>query len=233
MYSVLWKKHNRTMPRAGFTLIEAAIALGVMALLLGAIWVAAGAVWSNYQTFRLNQQILSIVENVRNHYEPMGRRGACPANGGLPFYLPQCNNAIVSTDLIAASLIPVEMLGPAGCVANDTCNEINHGLRRRTNPGSLVLRSDASGNILRMFLFELPKRICVKLLTQLPVLTPEARIRAIAIGAITANIDTSPAGFSTPIVEGANTHTRIDVPTASSWCATESNDVEIRFQIGQ
>ncbi len=93
---------KENVAKAGSLPIEAAIRLWRDGVASGRHLAVAGARWSNYQTFRLNQQILSIVENVRNHYEPMGRRGACPANGACPFTCLS-NNAIVSSDLIAAA----------------------------------------------------------------------------------------------------------------------------------
>lgn len=54
--------------KSGFSLIEAAVVLGVVGLVIGGIWIAASAVYDNY---KLNQVIVGtrkIVNNMRGLY---------------------------------------------------------------------------------------------------------------------------------------------------------------------
>lgn len=57
------------MRRKGFSLIEAAIVLGVVGLVIGGIWVAAATVYRNH---RLNQTVAGIgviYRNTRNLFD--------------------------------------------------------------------------------------------------------------------------------------------------------------------
>lgn len=52
----------------GFSLIEAAIVLGMVALVVGGIWVGASSVQNNFRTGKAQEQLLSIAQNVRGWF---------------------------------------------------------------------------------------------------------------------------------------------------------------------
>jgi hypothetical protein len=60
---LLHKRKNR-----GFTLTELAIVLLGVSLVLGAVWVAGKRVWGNYQLYRTTQELLAVVQNIRDYY---------------------------------------------------------------------------------------------------------------------------------------------------------------------
>lgn len=61
--------YPHTPTKRGFSLIEAAIVLGVVGLVIGGIWVAAASVQENRRQSRYLSQILEIVQNVRRQYK--------------------------------------------------------------------------------------------------------------------------------------------------------------------
>ena len=74
-------KNKRTI-RAGFTLTELAIVLGVVGMVLSAIWGAAGKVSINRKINALTTEILNVVEGIRALYPngqfPVGNVGLSP-----------------------------------------------------------------------------------------------------------------------------------------------------------
>ena len=55
-------------PSRGFTLTEVAIVLGIVGIILGGIWAAAAQVYENHKVEAAENQILTIVHNVRSLY---------------------------------------------------------------------------------------------------------------------------------------------------------------------
>ncbi len=60
-------RHTKTN-RAGFTLTEIAIVLGVIGLILGAVWAAASTVYANNRTQRATAELLTILQGYRSLY---------------------------------------------------------------------------------------------------------------------------------------------------------------------
>jgi len=61
--------HNhKHYQQQGFNLVEAAIVLGVVGLVIGGIWVAASAVTENRKQARMSEQVLLVVQNIRQIY---------------------------------------------------------------------------------------------------------------------------------------------------------------------
>ena len=54
--------------KKGFTLIEAAIVMAIVGLVVGGIWVAASAVQANFRKSNTSQNLLVIVQNMRQLY---------------------------------------------------------------------------------------------------------------------------------------------------------------------
>jgi len=90
--------------RRGFTLTEIAIVLGIIGLILGAIWTAAASVYLNHAIKKAEQQILTIVGNMRSLY-PTGFSSAVQAD--------------ITCDVIPAGVFPSDMVLPGPCVPLD------------------------------------------------------------------------------------------------------------------
>jgi len=56
------QRHNH---KKGFSLVEAAIVLGVVGLVIGGIWVAAAAMYENYKVNKTVEGVLEIVRNTQ------------------------------------------------------------------------------------------------------------------------------------------------------------------------
>jgi type II secretory pathway pseudopilin PulG len=94
---------SATTPRRkrGFSLMEAAVVLGVVGLVIGGIWGVAASVRASMQSNQLHQQTLNLVSSIRDYY----------ANRPLPAVA----GAITST-LSGKGIFPEEMC-PANCVS--------------------------------------------------------------------------------------------------------------------
>lgn len=58
--------NSRTCNFSGFTLMEVAIALAVVGLIFAGIWVGAGAVMEKQKVYRVNEQMMTTVQGVKN-----------------------------------------------------------------------------------------------------------------------------------------------------------------------
>lgn len=91
--------------RNGFSLIEAAIVLGLIGLVVGGIWAAAASSRASTQANQLQQQTLNLVKGVRDYYAAR----ALPAAGSI------------TTTLAGKGRFPEEMC-PANCVSAAASN---------------------------------------------------------------------------------------------------------------
>jgi type II secretory pathway pseudopilin PulG len=78
----------------GFSLVEAAIVLGIIGVVIGGIWVAAAAVQTNLREATASQGLLQIVQNVRGLY--MGQAATATAD--------------ITADLVTIQSIPADLL---------------------------------------------------------------------------------------------------------------------------
>lgn len=197
--------------RRGFSITEIALAFGVASLVLGGVWVAASTVNRDQQIQKTNNEIMSIVQNVREYYGP---RGAL---------LPGSDGGDITNTLADLGLVPSEMV-----VKNDgKASFVNHSLAASSS-GSLHLRAmNASGNVLRMQVQGLSTDKCIKFIMSVPVLTPEYKIVRIGTSGHYATVDT--ANISNP-----GTDLPLSNETATSWCRgsnASSNEVDIDFKV--
>lgn len=159
-----------------FTLTEMAIVMGAMGLILGAIWSVVGVVWNNYSEFRAREQVIQVVQNVRNYYinaQTLNVAGGSPCSTGdsLRSFLDDDNRR----------LIPIEMRETPDTAGNP----LDHALAYPAAGGALagggsfdvVCLNNARG--FRVTLAELKKESCMSLLMQFPVLTPEIGVSGI------------------------------------------------------
>jgi len=79
---------------AGFSLIEAAIVLGIVGLVIGGIWAASNAVGQNRKAERMVTGLLLMVENIRTLYERQ----------------PPTAYADVTANMIAAGVVPRDFI---------------------------------------------------------------------------------------------------------------------------
>ncbi len=147
--------------RKGFTLMELVIVLCVIGLVLAVIWVAASAVWSNYKVYRVNQQVIAVIKNVRDVY---GASGKLMANG------------VVTPALHAEGILPNDMASGASYA---------HALG-----GAFVMEKQAGSFNVRLRLQNVSRAHCMKTLMSFPVLVPEYGIKLIGTSdANSANIN--------------------------------------------
>jgi len=126
--------------KKGFSLIEAAIVLGIVGLVIGGIWVAASAVQTNLRESTASQGILQIVQNVRNLY--YGQTvGATTTGTGL------------EATLVAAGVFPGDML--QGSTPKNPWN------------GTLQVNiSDTTNGYFQVYFPTIPQGSCIELISQ-------------------------------------------------------------------
>ncbi len=195
---------KRRSGRRGFTLTEAAIALGISTLVISAGWVAAAAAWRNYQTYSVYQQMWEMVQDMRNRtYQP-----------------PATQNNITNA-LFTQGMIPVEMRVSNGNYTHLMGGAFSvDGIRIGTEPQvRTFVRFNFNG---------LDKQKCANLLIYLPVLSEEAGIFTVTAPGGNVTIDLN--NIANP---GGAVPLPLSATTASAWCnaAGNNNNVSISFRM--
>ena len=134
------KSKNQIRRKKGFSLIEAAIVLGIVGLVIGGIWVAASAVQTNLRESTASQGILQVVQNVRNLY--YGQTVSATTTGtGL------------QTTLVSAGVFPGDML--QGSTPKNPWN------------GAVQINiSDTSNGYFTVYFATIPQSSCIELISQ-------------------------------------------------------------------
>jgi len=198
--------------RCAFTLTESAIVLGIVGVVLGAVWVGAGSVWGGYRSNKVMQEIMSVAQNMRDHFGPMGRLLNCSVN----------YTGFVDDD--DRRLIPIDMRS----VPNTEGRAINHSLAVRTgdaNAGSFLVRCNNSNTSFRIRARDLKKEHCMQILMKFPVLSQEMGVTRMA----------GPSGNTVVNARNIIAPATITLPmtaqVAQSWCSTTSNEVSFDFTL--
>lgn len=154
--------------RAGFSLVELAIVLGVAVLILAAIWAGVSSVWLNYNIYKTQNQIRDFVLNVREVYGGTGRANLW------------ANNQNITTALLNGSpaVFPSDMRGGASAL---------HGMG-----GTVTVTAQTTGNLrIRVQLNGLKQDGCIQFLAKTPVLVKEAGITRVGANGGNRSIDLS------------------------------------------
>jgi len=208
-----WFRLNRKQRSRGLTLTELAIVLGAMGLVMAAVWSVVGVVWSSYQNQRMSQQVVSVVQNVRNYYMNMGRIN-CSTGDSITALLDDDDRRLIPTEMRATPDV-------AG-------NGINHAmatLGASESAGSFRAFCLDNGGGFRISLDGLKKEDCIRLLMQFPVLTPEMGIRNVV----------RPGGTIVPVnlldTDSPATGFPMTIITANNWCNATTNEVSFDFKL--
>ncbi|MDD2324392.1 MAG: prepilin-type N-terminal cleavage/methylation domain-containing protein [Alphaproteobacteria bacterium] len=208
--------------RGGFTLLEMAIVLAVAGLVFGAIWSVVASVWSAYQYRSMNEQLMTVTQNVRNYFEPMGGIYQVPAT-----QTPFANGASITAFLDADTrrLIPVSMR----TAHNVAGSRIHHALSARAVSGvdgSFSVYSLNNGNSFEILLAGLGRSDCMKMLLEFPFLTPEVGVTAVIVNGVNHAIN--PLNIAAPGAGFPMTAT-----VARAWCnaAGKVNGVGLVFAL--
>ncbi len=212
----LEKKYNFELHRRGFTLIELAIVLLVASIVVASIWAAASGVWTNYEFYRVNQQVMTVVQNVRNYYQ-----GAAQIKDAAGAVYP--NGTAISSYLDGLGLIPLEMRRNPTVAPGSGTDYLDHALNNRfaLGTGSFFVYAEANGTEFRVELQGLNPGTCITLLTKQP-LTPDLGIvgAGTQTGYTTINVNgTAADGTTLPInsVAAAEACSDVDATNIVYW----------------
>jgi len=196
---MLARQDTKTRARKAFTLTELAIVLAGAGVVMAAVWGIVGTVWESYRFNKMNEQVMMIVQNVREHFGPKGR--ITFADGAITADLDNDN----------FRLIPVTMrVDPK--VAGGT---ISHALAVRAG-GSLTVDQLNGGRSFRITLNGLSRGNCTKLLVQFPVTMPELGVIRLQANATTIAFDPrNPAALPVTIP--------VSAAAASGYCSLGNN----------
>lgn len=117
---------------AGFTLVEAGIALAVIGLVVGGIWVAASRTQTSVQVTTLAEQVHQIADNVRGLY--VSQRGIYTDNTQATVNGAACGAANFNSRLSCLGAYPVDMA--AGGAGGDAY----HAFDQARAGGSVVIQ---------------------------------------------------------------------------------------------
>lgn len=199
-------KTARRNERAGFTLTEIAIVLGIIGLILGAIWVAASGVYASSRNADANKGLLAITQKVRSVYATQTQ-------------VDTANGADETTALIRAGVFPSNMLN-TGVASTATA------ARGPWNGSTIKVwsaQTTSTGDSFEIQFIGVPQQACIELLT---ATTGTSRDQGLihAQGRATAG-----TYLTTPVGTPVTTHT---VGTATTSCASAtSNDVIFVFAL--
>jgi len=116
---------TQTHARRGFTLTEMSIVLLAASAIIGAVWVAGQHVWDNFRITRANQQIMKVVQSVRDYYGPSGQSfPIAAATFGGSCTIPASGDFTCAADYF--NLIPQEMRRNAAAAPGGTA--IDHAI---------------------------------------------------------------------------------------------------------
>ncbi len=202
----------------GFSLLEMAIALMISGIILTGVWVAGTSVWRNHQRQKTFDQVMLIVQNVRDFYAARGS-GDWPTGSNINMVLR--NNG----------LIPTEMMEDRTSTTSSVINHDLGGAPSGASTGSVVLTPLVAVNgstVLRMRLLGLGQADCIYLLARMPALSPEVGLSYIGTSAGTGtNIDLS--NFNTP----GSVTLPLTPKQARDWCnkSDKTNEVWFEFKV--
>ncbi|MFY9288931.1 MAG: type 4 pilus major pilin [Alphaproteobacteria bacterium] len=205
-----------SLKQRGFTLTEFAIILFVAGILIAGVWMGAGAVWDSYRAYRANQQMATVVLNIRENFISLTQWP-----DAVGFYLTQ--------RLDQRNIFPLEMRrnpaagaggGPIDSVFN---NNFTSGTAPVNGSFNVQVETGAGGlrNAFRVSFTGLTRGPCIKLLSSIPINNAE-------LGIIKIGTQNMAGGTST------TTMTSMITPTqARTWCnaAGNNNEVDINFKL--
>jgi prepilin-type N-terminal cleavage/methylation domain-containing protein len=192
--------------RAGFTLTEIAIVLGIAGIVIAAIWTYASSARESYRVTTAIQQMMKSVLNIRDAF--VGARDWQSVPG---FWGAFDNGIEITQQLDARNLLPVDMRrNPAAPGATPLDHALNSTSGTLYNgDGSFQVDSGPHANQFGIFFFGLTQSACIKTLMQLP-------INDTALGIDSATIhwcgQTGPTSCSNP------TCPQMTLATATRWC---------------
>ena len=193
---------------SGFSLTEVAIVLGILSIVLAGVWSVASDVLRASKVAEIQNQILLVVSNIRNHYTPMGKVVGCVLNYSF--------TAVIDDDDIR--LIPIEMRSEHNTEGRAINHAAGHLTGASTDGSFRVSCLDVNGSKLQVHLRGLDKEMCVSLLHNFPVLSSSIGVVNMGAGGGSTTVDAR--NISAP----GTTTLPLPLATASSWCNSLTNN---------
>ncbi len=124
--------------KRGFSLVEAAIVLGVISLVIGGIWVATAAVSENQRVTLAAQQVSQIITNLRGLYKGV------PIAAGVNYDFNSTNNQSMLSSVFPADMLAGgnKILNPWGMPSSATVYRPASGYGHIMDGNIIVVRTD-------------------------------------------------------------------------------------------
>lgn len=206
----------------GFSLIEAAIILGVIGLIVGAVWAVGSKVQRSTEITAAGQQLQIIVDNVRGLY--LNQQQMTVDNTQATVNGAACGAANFTSRLSCLDVFPVDMTAGAG-------NPAFHVWDRAVAGGSVVVRPrDINLNIVAADSFgvrflNLPANVCTEMAARYSTPDQKYNLKAVVflrVGGGVQRAYATPSGPPDWTIGGARPILPVTPTQASAECATAS-----------
>lgn len=204
-----------------FTLTETAIVLLAVGVIVSAMWVAGEHVWDSHRIYRVNQEITSTVQNIRDYY------------GKSVSFWPWSAGTDETSQFDKLGLIPTEMRRSS--YAAPGSSPIDHALNNDATNGSfhvLVTNNAITGqlNAIRIQLLNVSMPACIALLVGAPISDDSLGFLQMGTQGMAA---TSSMVINNGNTNGQVTSASISPTQAENWCnnANGINEVDFDFAL--
>jgi len=187
----------------GFSLVEAAIVLGVFSIIVSALWAVVGSVREKVRQEQAFEQIVMVVNNVRAFY-----KGQAGISGGYP---------TLTNDLLVNQVIPPDMHRPGTAAPGMLADHPWGPVGSAAATGGFLVRAEGDHQSFRIRLLGLKRDSCIAMAMKLGPTKGATGLQSVGINANTLS----------PPVSLASASARCNV-TASS-----GNRVEFVFRLRQ
>jgi len=164
--------------KRGFTLTEMAILFGVVGLVLGGVWVAAAHVWHEARTKTAIEEMVTVVQNMRDYFGTMGSLEIAPVGN--------CTNFMDNDD---RKLVPVRMRKNPSMAGSGFVHALGGDFQ--------ILCPDNYSFSIR--LQSVSRDSCIKFLTTFPLLSPAMGVKEILTNGTSRKIINVSSVSNTPI----------------------------------
>lgn len=206
----------------GFSLIEAAIILGVIGLIVGAVWVVGSKVQRSTEITAAGDQLQIIVDNVRGLY--LNQRQMTVDNTQAIVNGAACGAANFTSRLSCLGVFPADITGGPGNPAFHTWDQATAGGSVVVTPRDINLNIAAAESFGVQFL-NLPVDVCTEMASRYTTPDQAYNLKAVVFFAAGGGVQTvyaTPSGVPDWTLGNTRPTLPVPPPQAVTECETAS-----------